>query len=192
MEQNLIAYLSAVAKAMAAGGYQDARGKPPSAATLARAWSRIRAGRAKPSVAHRAPGAKFALGNPNCPLARAYIAACYYGAANLPRPWDQRLDDRSRRSAATAALLVQCRCNARRRRLVLVLPRATVVERGARAKGLAVLDVPSAGAPSTRGRVGDADGISALIATPVGPDTYAAPAPIRRSICALIRAMSIS
>ena len=81
MEQNLIAYLSAVAKAMAAGGYQDARGKPPSAAILARAWSRIRAGRAKPSVAHRAPGAKFALGNPNSLPSRARV----YGGMLLRR-----------------------------------------------------------------------------------------------------------
>ena len=61
------------------------------------------------------------------------------------------------RSAATAALVVRCRRAALCRRLVLVLPWATVVERSARSDGLAVLGVSSTNASPCRGRAGGAD-----------------------------------
>jgi hypothetical protein len=77
---------------------------------------------------------------------------------------DERSDGPTGRHVPTTALLVQRRCGALRRRLVLGLPRATMVERGARAKGLAVPGVSSTDAPPSRGRARGAHRTGALIA----------------------------
>jgi hypothetical protein len=53
--------------------------------------------------------------------------------------------------------VVRGRCTTVYGHLVLLLPWATVVERGARAEGLAVLGVSSAGASPSRGCARDAD-----------------------------------
>jgi hypothetical protein len=58
---------------------------------------------------------------------------------------------------ATSAFVVRCRCGALCRRLVLVLPWAALVERGARSEGLAVFAMQSTDAPPSLGRAGGAD-----------------------------------